>query len=389
MAGKVWQERLGRKELTGSLGEPWAEGAPPAGKQAPWSRERLLVVVLFLATALAFVICYLLAQPFLPSLAWALALALIANPLYDWLARRVQSRDLAAALAVLIVAIAVVAPAIYLTQRIVREAAHGVAALQNDAASGRWRAVVEQNPRLAPVFHWVSAQVDVRAAAERITGAITSRASDWVKDSLWMLAELLITFFFLFYFFRDRNVVVGAFRSLVPLSNVETDEVFRRVSDTVYATVYGTLVAAVQGALGGLMFWWLGLPAPLLWGVAMGLFAVVPVLGAFVIWVPAALFLALSGSWGKALILTVWGGVIVSLIDNLLYPVLVGKRLRLHTVPVFVALVGGLTLFGAAGLILGPVVLAITVALVDIWRRRTANGRTAETRLEETAPPLA
>jgi predicted PurR-regulated permease PerM len=126
-----------------------------------------------------------------------------------------------------------------------------------------------------------------------------------------------------------------------------------------------------------------------LWGVAMGLFAVVPVLGAFVIWVPAALFLALSGSWGKALILTVWGGVIVSLIDNLLYPVLVGKRLRLHTVPVFVALVGGLTLFGAAGLILGPVVLAITVALVDIWRRRTANGRTAETRLEETAPPLA
>lgn len=93
---------------------------------------------------------------------------------------------------------------------------------------------------------------------------------------------------------------------------------FRRVTDTIYATVYGRLaVAAIQGLLGGLMFWWLGLPAPLLCGTAMGLLAIAPVVGAFIVWLPAAAFLALEGSWGKALILLAWGLVVVSLIDNL------------------------------------------------------------------------
>jgi predicted PurR-regulated permease PerM len=104
----------------------------------------------------------------------------------------------------------------------------------------------------------------------------------------------------------------------------------------------------------------------------------VPILGAFVVWIPAAVFLALEGQWGKALLLTGWGGMVIALIDNLLYPVLVGQRLRVHTLPVFIAMLGGIALFGASGLILGPLVLALTQALVDVWRRRTTGGRTAE-----------
>ena len=98
---------------------------------------------------------------------------------------------------------------------------------------------------------------------------------------------------------------------------------FGRTVDTVQATLYGTIaVAAIQGVLGGLIFWWLGLPTPLLWGLVMGLLALVPVLGAFVVWVPAAIFLALDGSWGKALILSTWGGIVIACVDNLLYPIL-------------------------------------------------------------------
>ena len=150
------------------------------------------------------------------------------------------------------------------------------------------------------------------------------------------------------------------------------DRMFTRVADTVHATIYGTLiVAAVQGTLGGLMFWWLGLPAPVLWGLVMGVLAVVPVLGAFIVWIPAALFLALDGSWGKALILCLWGGVVVGGIDNVLYPILVGNRLKLHTIPAFIAIVGGLIVFGPSGIILGPVILTVTVVLLEIWRSRT------------------
>jgi predicted PurR-regulated permease PerM len=145
-----------------------------------------------------------------------------------------------------------------------------------------------------------------------------------------------------------------------------------RAADASHATFYGTIVcAAVQGTLGGLMFWWLGLPAPLLWGVIMGLLAIVPVFGAFVVWIPAAAVLALDGQWGKALILSVWGSVVVGGIDNVLYPILVGNRLRLHTVPAFVSVVGGLVVFGASGVILGPLAVTTTLSLLEIWRVRT------------------
>ncbi len=169
----------------------------------------------------------------------------------------------------------------------------------------------------------------------------------------------------------------------MPLTEKEADRVFVQVSDTIHATVFGTvLVALAQGILGGLIFWWLGLPGPLLWGLVMGLLAIVPLLGAFVVWGPVALFQLLQGNWGTALILTVWGTIVIGLIDNFLYPILVGRRLRLHTLPVFFAIVGGVMFFGAAGLVLGPVILALTLALVDIWQRRTAGGRAVEAALQ-------
>jgi predicted PurR-regulated permease PerM len=149
-----------------------------------------------------------------------------------------------------------------------------------------------------------------------------------------------------------------------------------RIGDTVFAVIYGTGVGAVaQGLLGGMMFWFLGLPAPLLWGVMMALLSLMPVLGAFVIWIPAAVFLALAGSWGKAVVLAVWGVTVIGTIDNLLCPLLVGNRLKRHTVLVFISIVGGLIVFGVSGLILGPVVITTTTGMLEIWCRRTAAGQ--------------
>jgi predicted PurR-regulated permease PerM len=208
-----------------------------------------------------------------------------------------------------------------------------------------------------------------------------------VGGSLRILIELLVMFFLLFYSFRDEAQGLSALRALLPLSKSETDVVFQLVSDTIHGTIYGTLMAALlQGALGGLMFWWLGLPSPLVWGIVMALLGVVPVLGPFIIWIPAAIVLALQGHWGKALILTAWGAVIIGLIDNIVYPVFVGKRMHFHTVPVFIALIGGLMLFGTAGLVVGPIVMATTVALLEVWRQRTTGGSTVEAGF---GPPVA
>lgn len=108
------------------------------------------------------------------------------------------------------------------------------------------------------------------------------------------------------------------------------------------------------------MFWWLGLPTPVFWGFVMGVLAIFPFLGAFVVWVPAAAILVLQGEWGSAAILALWGGVIIATVDNLLYPILVGNRLRLHTLATFIGMVGGIILFGATGIVLGPAVITVT-----------------------------
>jgi len=222
------------------------------------TRERALVLVLIIATALAFYLCYRLLSPFFPALAWALALAVVTHPLHEWIARQIHYANIAAGLSVVIVASILVAPAIFVTERLVREAATGVEMMKAETATGRWRAAVERNPQLAPILHWIETQMDVRGEVQRAANALTSRLSSFLTGSIWMMVELLITFFTLFFFFRDRRVILRAMRSLVPLSVTETDEVFLRVADTVYATIYGTLVVAiVQGALGGLTFWWL------------------------------------------------------------------------------------------------------------------------------------
>ena len=119
------------------------------------------------------------------------------------------------------------------------------------------------------------------------------------------------------------------------------------------------------------MFWALGLPTPRLWGLVMGLLSIVPVLGAFVVWIPAALLLLLDGSWVRALILAIWGGIVVGSIDNILRPTFVGNRLRLHTIPTFISIVGGILLFGTPGFILGPLAATMTMLLVEFWTRKT------------------
>jgi predicted PurR-regulated permease PerM len=350
-----------------------------AGSDGWFSRGRLSVIVLLVATAIAIYLCYLLMVPFLPALAWAVALVVIALPVHCRIEARIKRPSIAAGVSVTLVALFVVVPAMLIGLKLTHEATAGIESIRQRAEDGRWREVLEQNPRLAQAITWVEERTDIEQEASKAVSSTFAGASSLLQSSLWVGTALLITLFVLFFLLRDRRAALKSLRELLPLTDREADTLLGRIRDTIQATVFGTVVVAiVQGTLGGLMFWLLGLPGALLWGVVMAVLAIVPVLGAFVVWVPAAIFLAISGSWGKALLLTGWGTIVVGTIDNLLYPFLVGNKLRLHTVPVFFAIVGGLAVFGAAGVILGPVVLAVTLGLIDIWKSRTRAGNVAE-----------
>ena len=348
--------------------QPTAAPVPNGGG----ARSHSHTLVLTAATAVGIYLCYRMAMPFLSAIVWALTLAVVLAPFHRWLESKLKCRNLSAVLSVVVVGLIVVVPATFVGHRLVQEVANGAELVKTKVESGEWRHSLEAYPRLAPLSDWMDRQ-NLPETVKTVALWMTTTGASFVKGSVVQAISFLLTFYLLFFFLRDRRAVLQLLRSLSPLSEVEMDRLLGRVGDTICATIYGTLaVSAAQGLLGGLMFWWLGLSAPLLWAVMMALLAVVPVLGAWVVWIPAALFLASEGSWGKALILAVWGVAVVGTVDNVLRPILVGKRLRLHTVLAFISLVGGLIVFGTSGLILGPVVLTITTVLLETWRSRTA-----------------
>jgi len=350
------------------------ESEPVTPVQEDWgSRAHVHTLVMLAITLIALYLCFRMLMPFLSALAWALALAVLVLPLHRRLEARIKSANLVAAISVLVAALIVVVPVVLVTSSIMREAVDGAGQVQTQVTSGEWRSLLVEHPRLTALVDVIALEIDIPGTVTVASGTLTEIAGKIVKGSLQQAVELLLTFYLLFYFLRDRRAAMNSMRFLSPLSSAQMASLFDRVGATLHATLYGTFsVAMVQGTLGGLMFWALGLPSPLLWGVVMGLLAIVPVLGAFLIWIPAAVFLLLTGHPLQALILAAWGTVVVGGIDNLLYPMLVGNRLHMHTVLAFISIVGGLLVFGASGLILGPVILTATTVLLEVWRHPDA-----------------
>jgi predicted PurR-regulated permease PerM len=333
--------------------------------------DLLRAFALLVATLIGLGVCYLVALPFLPALVWALTAAVLALPLHRRLERRLKHPNAAAAVSLSLLALLVFIPLIFVGHQLFGVLSTGVASLQDQLASGELQRFVESQPLLARLINLVAGQMDAASIFGNVAAWLTNLGASILRSSLANVVTVLLTFYLLFYFLRDHREALLQSKMLSPFTESETDYLFGRVSDTIHAIIFGTVIAAaVQGALGGAMFWLLGLPDPLFWGLVMALLAIIPVLGAFVVWIPAALYLAVTGEWGKAAILAAWGSLAIGGIDNILHPVLAGGRLRLHTVPTFISIVGGLMLFGASGLILGPLAVTITIAILEVWRAR-------------------
>jgi predicted PurR-regulated permease PerM len=317
--------------------------------------------------AIGIYLCCRLAAPFLAAVIWAMALTVMFSPLHQWIEKRVNYPNIAAMICVLFASLVILVPAIFIADRMISEATTGSTTFKVMVESGEWRKTLEGHSFLAPIGKWIEHQFDLPEIVNAVTSWLTISAGAFFQGSAVQIVGIVLTFYLLFYFLRDRSMILESIRFLTPFSESDMIRVFEGVNNTVHATIYGTLaVAVVQGTLGGLMFWWLGLSSPLLWGVVMAVLAIVPVLGAFIIWIPAAIFLVLQGNEGKALLLTIWGAIVVGGIDNLLYPMLVGSQLKMHTVLAFISIVGGLIVFGSSGLILGPVIFTVTRLLLEI-----------------------
>jgi predicted PurR-regulated permease PerM len=347
------------------------------------------LITLGVVLLIAVYLCWLMIQPFINVVLWAAVLAVVFFPMHQRIRERIGSPSGAAAVSTLLVVVLILLPSTFLTIAVVRELAGAADHVQSGLQRLSGAATI---PGLGWVMERVREYVDIDPAAaqqflaERLQawgGALAASTLVMVGGAVGAVVQMVLVVFTLFYLFRDGDRLRHAIYDMLPLKRIQMHDIAARTKEVIAATIYGVLViAAIQGTLGTIIFSILGLPSPLLWGVVMFFLSMIPMAGAFLVWVPAAIYLALTGAYVKALVLVAWGFLVIGTIDNFLSPRLVGRRARLHELLIFFGVLGGIEVFGVLGLVLGPVTVAVTLALIEMMRQ--AYRPPAETLPEQT-----
>ena len=340
------------------------------------AHERASWLLLAALTGLSTYLCWRVLQPFASVILWAVVLALMFAPLQRKLLARTQRPNLAASLTLAVALVSVLLPLAGLSLAVVGEVGNLV-----DQAPGKWSEwstdpllgarVTAWRADLEARFPFVE-RIDgerVKASLNQLGEALLKRTFGIVGSILQGAVALVFIVFSLFYLLRDGERFAAALGGLLPLSARQSDLLMARTVEVIQASVLGVIaVAFLQGFLGGAMFAILGLPSPILWGVVMALFAMIPMIGAGAVWLPAALLLLATGHIGKAAALCAVGALVIGTIDNILRPRLVGGRTGMHELVVFFAVLGGLKVFGLVGLLVGPAVFAVAWSLLALFR---------------------
>ena len=332
-------------------------------------------IAVLAATAIALYLCWLMLRPFMGVLAWAVVLVIVFYPVHKRIASRFGRRSWSALLSCLLVVLIVVLPLTLLTAAVVQEFSKVAPNLPSNFSQ-----LFSQQPAiLGRVTEWVQSRFGIdmlgfqdffiqqlQNLSQRLLGASFSLVGNIVTT----IIKAFFVIFTMYYLFRDADKIVNKLPDALPLSRERSDAIISRTQQVVSASVYGVVtIAGLQGLLGGLAFWILGIPSPILWAVLMAFVCMIPVAGSFLVWLPLSIYLMLTGHWTKALLLIIWGALVISTIDNFLRPKLVGNQTRLHELFIFFSVLGGISVFGLLGIVLGPVVLAITLGLLETFSR--------------------
>lgn len=298
---------------------------------------------------------------------WAVVFTVLFKPLFDRLAVTTGGRrSLASLLTMLIAAVFVFIPALYFGAAIITQAVDAIALIETGADD-----IVQTLEGIeGDVRGWLGGgpgDFALDDLGQRLEGIITGIGSWFVTLALGagqgaalFVIQLGMMLYLLFFLLRDGDEVFARVSSSIPLSGGQKERFFDRFAVVTVATIKGTLVVSVvQGALGGMIFAALGIQGALFWGALMSMLAILPAVGAAIVWVPAAILLALAGEWVKALVLLAFGTFVISVVDNLLRPILVGRDAKMPDWLVLFATVGGLATFGISGFVAGPVLAAL------------------------------
>ena len=335
-------------------------------------RERFTELLFYGVVLLVAYLAMQVVWPFLAPLAWAVVLAVTLRPVYLHFCIRLRNSN-AALVTTLLAGVLIIAPAVFLVAVVAQQVPLALDYVNNLSATTPeqvmrvWTSLRDRLPVPLPPDPMTLLSDGAKTAAS----FLARQAGSLVADVLATFGSLLVMLFALFFLLRDGTAFALAVRRMLPFSEAESQRLITETSDLVVASVgAGLTVAAVQGLIGGLAFWALGLPAPAVWGVAMAICSLLPVIGATLVWVPVAAWLFLAGDLTRAIVLTVICSVILGSADNVLRPLLLSGRTSTSGLVVFIGLLGGVSAFGFVGLVLGPIVLVTAGTLIDALTRR-------------------
>jgi len=321
-------------------------------------------------------------QPFLVPLGWAAVFGVIFYSLNKRFERK-WGRTRSAVLITLGVTVILIVPVLLLAAMFVREGIAAAVDIQAAMAGGGYG-------WLSRAWGWIATHIAARGITVDLPGLVrqgASRAGEYmaaelgrvIRNIVVFLFELFVMLFALFYFIRDGDSIMTRFRLFLPFEETMTERMLAEARELIFASVTTSLViAAVQGTICGGAFAIVGLGSPVFWGVVMGFLSLLPVVGAWPVWVPAAIWLFSTGHVGRGLILIAICGALGATIDNILRPVLLGGRASLNGLLVFISVLGGITVFGVLGVVLGPIVVATTVGILDVYSGKGVAKRTPD-----------
>lgn len=337
--------------------------------------ETRTFLAMLVGVSLAFV---LLMKPFIGPIFWAIAIALIFHPLQVFLVRKLGDRPNVNALITLTICmLIVVIPVLVLVTSLVAEGLGIYQKIQEgEIKPGEY---IDQVNQSFPAIQAFLAQFDINFSEirDRVVSLFVGGSQFLAKQALGIgqntfqfFLGLALMVYLAFFLLRDGSKLIDLMIRALPLGDERERLLFAKFAEVTRATVKGNLlIAIIQGALGGIIFWILGITGALLWGVVMAIFSLLPAVGAALVWVPAAIYLAAVGDIIQAVVLTVFGVVVIGLADNILRPIMVGRDTKLPDYIVLLSTLGGLAMFGINGFVMGPLVAALFMAFWGIFIR--------------------
>jgi predicted PurR-regulated permease PerM len=319
---------------------------------------------------------YQILQPFLNAIAWAVVVSIIFYPVFVFLLKYMKFRTITSVVTILLIILIIISPFSYLSFVLVDEISSFVSNLNKDKID----TVVDifSQSKIAEMFSRIQSYTGVEGlgssssitdSIKKMAGTITNSISSGISNIAGMLFDFVFMLLAVFFFLKDGPDFLEKARNYLPFSEQDKSRLIAKIKDMVISTVYGgVVIALIQGVLGGTAFYFLGINSPVLWGCAMTVMSFLPLFGTFSIWGPAAGYLIIQGNLMQGVILLLYGVFIISMVDNILRPIIISGRTKMPTLAVFFSVLGGIKFFGLIGFIMGPLVLALFVSVFEIFK---------------------